>query len=104
MDEVKTAYEDTPSSGNAYYSSNTTNTVGNTATKAFRSFPNNFLYSGYFSTSSAGSRGSYGYYWSSTAYNSYGSYRLSLSSSRVSPGTNLLNKFNGFSIRCTAGT
>ena len=43
MDEVKTAYEDTPNSGYAYYSANTTNTTGKTATAAFRSFPNNFL-------------------------------------------------------------
>ena len=101
MDEVKTAYEDTPNSGYAYYSSNTTNTAGNNATKAFRSFPNNFLYSGYFNSSSASSRGSYGDYWSSTASNYYVSYTLCLNTSNVYPGTYGNNKGNGSSIRCT---
>ncbi|MDO4747210.1 MAG: FISUMP domain-containing protein [Candidatus Saccharibacteria bacterium] len=106
MDEVKTAYEDTPNSGYAYYSSNTTNSANKTANQAFRSFPNNFLYSGRFNTSSAYGRGSYGYYWSSTAYGSYGSYYLRLYSSNVNPGTDGINKYYGYSIRCTvsAGT
>ena len=104
MDEVRTAYEDIPSSGYAYYSPNTTNTTGKTATAAIRSFPNNFLYSGSFRTSSDYNRGSGGYYWSSTAYNSYGSYSLYLNSSYVYPGTNLYNKYFGPSIRCTVGS
>ena len=104
MDEVKTAYEDTPNSGYAYYSSNTINTAGKTADAALRSFPNNFLYSGYFLTSSARNRGSYGSYWSSTA-DSYGnSYNLYLNSSNVYPGTLNVRKGNGRSIRCTVGT
>ena len=102
MDEVKTAYEDTPNSGYAYYSSNTTNTANKTATQACRSFPNNFLYSGYFNTSSAYYRGSYGYYWSSTASSINYSYRLYLNSSVVTPGTDSSYKYDGFSIRCTA--
>ena len=102
MDEVKTAYEDTPSSGYAYYSSNTTNTAGKTATAAFRSFPNNFLYSGSFYTSSALNRGSYGFYWSSTANGINDSYRLRLDSSYVYPGTSSISKYYGFSIRCVA--
>ena len=104
MDEVKTAYEDTPNSGYAYYSSNTTNTAGKTATAAIRSFPNNFLYSGSFNTSSASNRGSNGYYWSSTANNSNGSYYLYLYSSYVLPGTYNYDKYYGQSIRCTVGS
>ena len=106
MDEVKTAYEDTPNSGTAYYSSNTTNTAGKTATAAIRSFPNNFLYSGGFGTSSASHRGICGNYWSSTAGDSYRSYLLTLSSSIVSPGTDSNYKYSGYSIRCmvSAGT
>ena len=71
-----------------------------------RSYPNNFLYSGNFDTSSARYRGSNGYYWSSTASSSYNSYRLSLTSSSVYPGNNSNTKYNGYSIRCTvsAGT
>ena len=79
--------------------------TGAVMSKAFRSYPNNFLYSGYFNTSSAKNRGGYGYYWSSTAYNYNdigASYFLSLLSSRVSPGTNRMTKYSGLSIRCTA--
>ena len=104
MDEVKTAYEDTPNNGYSYYSSNTTNTAGKTATAAFRSFPNNFLYSGYFHSSSARNRGSYGGYWSSTAYGNYSSYVLSLDSSSVFPGTSTDSKYSGRSIRCVSGS
>ncbi len=90
----------------AYYNNTTTNSSGDTATKAFRKFPNNFLYSGYFEASSASSRGDCGGYWSSTAYSNVSSYILYLHSSRVYPGTNGYNKYRGFSIRCTvsAGT
>ena len=93
------------SGGYGYYGNSVTNTAGNTATKVIRSFPNNFLYSGYFSTSSTNYRGSYGGYWSSTA-NSGTSYCLYLGSSRVYPGTYYNYKNFGSSIRCTvsAGT
>lgn len=101
MDEVKTAYEDTPSNGYARYSSNTTNTASNTATKAIRAFPNNFLYSGRFSASSASYVGTYGHYWSSTARRYVDSFYLNLNSSNVSPGTTLIDKYYGLSIRCT---
>ena len=71
------------------------------ASNRWRKYPNNFLCSGVFYTSSALNRGSYGYYWSSTAYNN-NSYSLYLSSSNVRPGTNSYNKNYGQSIRCTA--
>ena len=104
MGSNKTAYEDTLSSGSAYYSSNTTNPDGKTATAAFRSFPNNFLYSGLFRTSSADYRGSGGLYWSSTAYGNDSSYYLYLDSSSVYPGTTFSSKYGGQSIRCVAGS
>ena len=66
-----------------------------------RSYPNNFLYSGSFTTSSAIDRGSHGLYWSSTANNSNESYRLVLYSSSVGPGTDTIGKYIGYSIRCT---
>ena len=69
----------------------------------YRSYPNNFLYSGYIGGSSASNRGSVGYYWSSTAYNNYNSYFLRLGSSTVDPGTNLNYKYYGYAIRCTLG-
>jgi uncharacterized protein (TIGR02145 family) len=74
--------------------------------KAIRAYPNNFLYSGSFTTSSARGRGSYGDYWSSTATasDSDTSYYLYLGSSSVYPGTSGGYKYLGSSIRCTAGT
>ncbi|MDO4747362.1 MAG: hypothetical protein Q4A70_03450 [Candidatus Saccharibacteria bacterium] len=106
MGSNTTAYEDTPSSGQSAYSGNTTNANGDTATKAFRKYPNNFIYSGYFYNSSARYRGSMGKYWSSTANNSLTSRYLNLYSSNVRPGTVYSDKNTGFSIRCTvsAGT
>ena len=94
------------SNGYGYYGNSVTNTVGKTATAAFRSYPNNFLYSGSFRTSSVYNRGSYGNYWSSTVKDSYSSYNLNLGSFRATPGTASTYKFVGCSIRCTvsAGT
>ena len=79
---------------------------GSDASNKLRAYPNNFLYSGRFATSSASNRGSSGFYWSSTAYTSSGSYDLILSSSFVYPGTYTNSKSDGLSIRCTvsAGT
>ena len=77
---------------------------GSNASNKLRAYPNNFLYSGYFYTSSANYRGSYGYYWSSTASSNYYSYYLDLGSSYVYPGTNSSNKYVGLSIRCTVGS
>ena len=75
---------------------------GSDVSAKLRSYPNNFLYSGYFNMSSAVTRGSSGRYWSSTAYNRSNSYYLSLGSSRVDPGTYYYDKQLGQSIRCTA--
>ncbi len=72
------------------------------ASLRWRTFPNNFLYSGYFNGSSAYNRGSSGNYWSSTAYKYGYSYYLSLRSSYVSPGGPYIDKYYGYSIRCTA--
>ncbi len=83
-----------------YYNGSTE--AGPVAAK-LRSFPNNFLYSGYF-TSSALSRGSDGHYWSSTAFDNYSSYHLLLYSSNMYPGTRYFSKYYGYSIRCAAGT
>ena len=69
----------------------------------WRSFPNNFLYSGGWSSSSAGDRGSLGDYWSRTARGTNSAYRLSFSSGYVYPGTRLYGgKNSGSSVRCLA--
>ena len=76
-------------------------TAGTTQSKVWRSFPNNFLYSGYFYSASPVNRGSYGGYWSSTVDDgNYNSYNLSLSSTSLYPSTNYSGKYYGRSIRC----
>ena len=70
-----------------------------------RSFPNNYLYSGFFSTSSISSRGSSGAYWSRSAYDGTGSYNLFMSSTILHPsGLNFKSKYYGFSVRCLIGS
>ena len=82
-----------------YKINNDSNVTESTASLKLRSFPNNFLYSGYFESH----RGSFGYYWSSTANSGSNSWYLYLRSSNVTPGTSLNDKCNGQSIRCTVG-
>ena len=79
---------------------NQSSTAGITQSSKWRGFPNNFIYSGYWSGSSASSRGSYGYYWSSSADGSISAYYLNLGSSSVRPGTGSNSKYFGFSVRC----
>ena len=71
------------------------------ASNKWRSFPNNFVYSGGWYGLSAGNRGNNGLYWSSTAYGTYSAYHLSSYSGYVYPGTDN-NKYNGYSVRCVA--
>ena len=91
-------------SNNDYYQSSETNAAGKTATAALRSYPNNYLYSGYVNGGSLINRGSYGYSWSSTANSSSSAYYLYLDSSYVSPGTSYGNKYYGRTVRCIAGS
>ncbi len=100
MSEVATANQDTPNSGKSYYSGTTLNANGDTATKAFRKFPNNFIYSGQFYNSAIGNRGSNGYYWSSTPSTNGTAYRFVVNNTNVYPGTNNDDKFKGFAVRC----
>ena len=87
-----------------YYQSSETNSAGKTATLAFRSYPNNFLYSGYVYSGSVNGRGSYGSYWSSTANTTYYAYNLYLYSANVYPGTDGNYKYGGRTIRCLASS
>ena len=87
-----------------YKINNDSNVTNSTASRKLRAFPNNFLRSGAFTTSSAGDRGSYGYYWSSTAFSYSSSHLLRLGSSDVVPGTAFGAKYYGLSIRCTVGS
>ena len=96
---TKPAYYD--SSTQPYY---TGTSEGTDASNKLRAYPNNFLYSGSLSTSSAYHRGSDGKYWSSTADDGDDSYDLNLDSSYVYPGTGYHYKSYGYSIRCTVGS
>ena len=98
------SYLDIQLGGTGATSSSSTTPTGADMSKVYRTYPNNFLYSGYFDTSSAYSRGSYGYYWSSTADYNRDSYYLYFGSSIVYPGTNSYNKYSGYSIRCIVGS
>ena len=71
-----------------------------TSSKKWRSFPNNFLYSGDADSSNINDRGSNGYYWSSSAFTASNAYNLGLGSSGLRPGTDFNNKFYGFTVRC----
>ncbi|MBO4276428.1 hypothetical protein J5868_01860, partial [Candidatus Saccharibacteria bacterium] len=79
---------------------NQSSTAGSTQSVKWRSFPNNFVYSGYWGGAREYSRSGNGYYWSSSAYNSNNAYSLILSSSYVSPGTDYNSKNVGFTVRC----
>ena len=69
----------------------------------FRTFPNNFLYSGNFSDSSASGRGTHGIYWSRSAYSSNNSYAMRLDSMALFSSTSA-NKYGGYSVRCLIGS
>ena len=74
--------------------------TNSSASKKLRSYPNNFLYSGYMGNSSATSRGSIGFYWLSTALDNDSSFFVRLASSRVDPGNSGFNKYLGRTVRC----
>ena len=73
------------------------------ASNRWRSYPNNFVYSGYVNDSSVNTRSSYGNYWSSSANLSNYAYYLTFGSSVVYPGTFSSNKYYGFMARCVSG-
>ena len=64
-----------------------------------RSYPNNFLYSGYIEASNINNRGSRGCYWTSTTGGN-ASYYFYITSASVYPGTNTHNAYFGKTIRC----
>ena len=76
---------------------------GDIMSNRFRSFPNNFIYSGYFYNSAADLRGSSGRYWSRSAYSDTSSYTLRLSSSSLHPSY-YNEKYNAFNVRCLIGS
>ena len=72
--------------------------------KRFRTYPNNFLFSGYVNGSSVVNRGSVGFWWSKSANSAPYAYDLGLrSAGYVSPSDDD-NKWYGFTVRCVAGS
>ena len=90
-------------SGGFYYLYNAVrnDAIGAIASNKLRSFPNNFVYSGYWYGSSSMSRGSFGRYWSSTAFTKTNAFELDLGSVSVGTAT-AISKSEGYSIRCVA--
>ena len=84
---------------NATFSSNPTGAV---MSNRLKSYPNNFLYSGYYYGQTTRERGSHGYYWSATACENNSSCNLHLYDSRMYPGTAYEYMYQGLSIRCIA--
>ena len=82
-----------------YYNGTEATPVSN----ALRSYPNNFVYSGYANGSSVYDRYSYGFYWSASGFGGGNAYRMSFSSTYVYPGTNGSSKYGGRMVRCVAG-
>lgn len=72
------------------------------ASNRWRTYPNNFLYSGAWLGSVADGRGIYGYYWSRTANSSFYAYGLYFRFEGVDPGTGFINKNGGSAVRCLA--
>ena len=75
------------------------------ASNRWRSYPNNFIYSGDANNSSVGGRGSDGNYWASSAEDAYYVRNLFFSNSYIDPGTQgTTTKFGGRIVRCINGT
>ncbi len=77
--------------------------AGKAQSAKLRTYPNNFVYSGYVNGSSVDNRGSFGSYWSSSANDSRYAYNLYFLSSYVYPGTDTSRKYYGRMVRCVAG-
>ena len=76
---------------------------GTTASNALRTYPNNFIYSGYLPGTGIRNRNSYGYYWSASANGNTSANVLFFASYFVYPGTDSNIKWTGKAIRCIAG-
>ena len=78
---------------------------GKAASRKWRSYPNNFLYSGYQYNSRADGRSHYSVLWSSTAFAAARAFYMYFGGSIASPGTNAdLGKQYGYTIRCVANS
>ena len=90
--------------GTGASSSSSTTPTGTDMSKTWRSYPNNFVYSGYVYGSSVSNRDSGGYYWSASGGSSGYAYPLYFTSTYVYPGTAGNNKYYGRMVRCLSGS
>ena len=98
------SYLDIKLGGTGTTTGSSTTPTGAEVSKAWRKFPNNFVYSGETSQQTVSRRGSEGSYWTSTAdYYNY-SNSLTLKNETVIPGTTRDDKYVGKTIRCTVST
>ena len=77
--------------------------AGKAMSLIYRSYPNNFVYSGYVNGSSVYNRNFLGIYWSSSAYSSSYAYDLYFHGSSVNAGAGTNSKYYGGMARCVAG-
>ena len=83
----------------------TPSTTGATMSLAYRSYPNNFVYSGGLNGAPITGRNYYGIYWSASGNESDYAYNAYLEDTDVYPGTYGFSfKYVGYSVRCIAGT
>lgn len=73
-----------------------------TSYEVWRSYPNNFLYSGEYIDNGSDGVGNSGWYWSTSASSDTIAYRLSFGNNTLSPGGagSSANKYYGMSVRC----
>ena len=70
------------------------------ASNRWRSYPANFIYSGYWWRSVADYRGLGGFYWSRTVHYSAFAWKLGFESEVVNPGGSDGDKRSGHTVRC----
>ena len=76
-------------------------TEGTAMSQIYRSYPNNFVYSGGVSGSSITNRNSFGTYWTASGSIRYTAYYAYFSSNGTQPGVNNNGyKYNGYPVRC----
>ena len=86
--------------GNGMYSDSGTTPTGTAMSLRYRTYPNNFVYSGFINGSLFYYRGSYGVYWSASGNDSYNSYYIYINDTNVNSDASDGNKYDGLTVRC----
>lgn len=94
------SYLDIQLGGSGKYADPNTTPTGEAMNKKWRSFPNNYLYSGVYWANYVDELGTSGYYWSSTTSQGDSAYKFLLYTPYFHPGNSTQKKYYGFSVRC----